>query len=99
MVTRSEDYSNFVHRLFNNGNLGLEACRNVTFQVTGDCTLRCSYCYEHHKSCGAMSLKPGSGSSITSLIFTRTALATSSTRVPRASFWISSAVSLFWRRS
>ena len=41
MVTRSEDYSNFVHRLFNNGNLGLEACRNITFQVTGDCTLRC----------------------------------------------------------
>ena len=59
MVTRSEDYSNFVHRLFNNGNLGLEACRNVTFQVTGDCTLRCSYCYEHHKSCGAMSLETG----------------------------------------
>ena len=42
MVTRSEDYSNFVHRLFNNGNLGLEACRNATFQVTGDCNLRCS---------------------------------------------------------
>ncbi len=59
MVTRSEDYSNFVHRLFNNGTLGLEACRNVTFQVTGDCNLRCSYCYEHHKSCGAMSLETG----------------------------------------
>lgn len=59
MVTRSEDYSNFVHRLFNNGNLGLEVCRNVTFQVTGDCNLRCSYCYEHHKSCGAMSLETG----------------------------------------
>lgn len=59
MVTRSEDYSNLVHRLFNNGNLGLEACRNVTFQVTGDCNLRCSYCYEHHKSCGAMSLETG----------------------------------------
>ena len=59
MVTRSEDYSNFVHRLFNNGTLGLEACRNVTFQVTGDCNLHCSYCYEHHKSVERMSIETG----------------------------------------
>ena len=40
--------------------------RGVTFQITGDCTLRCSYCYEHHKSCNAM--KPETGHKIVDYI-------------------------------
>ena len=24
-------------------------CRNITFQVTDDCCLKCSYCYQTHK--------------------------------------------------
>lgn len=30
--------------------------RSVTFQVTNQCNLRCSYCYEHNKCDGAMSI-------------------------------------------
>lgn len=31
-------------------------CREVTFQVTNQCNLRCSYCYEHNKCDGDMSI-------------------------------------------
>lgn len=34
-------------------------CRNITFQVTSGCNLRCSYCYEHHKSVERMSIETG----------------------------------------
>ena len=30
--------------------------RSVTFQVTNQCNLRCSYCYEHNKCDGSMSI-------------------------------------------
>lgn len=54
---RGDDYAKRIQRLFPCE--GLTACRNITLQITGDCNLRCSYCYEHHKSCEAMSLETG----------------------------------------
>lgn len=59
MVRRGESYGNLVQRLFPNHENGLVVCRNVTFQITDDCNLRCSYCYEHHKCNGAMTLETG----------------------------------------
>ena len=32
-------------------------CRVATFIVTHECNLRCSYCYEHNKGSGKMSLE------------------------------------------
>lgn len=50
-----EDYSEQLNRLYHNeihhysdndfGNM----CRNITFQVTEDCCMRCTYCYQHTK--------------------------------------------------
>lgn len=59
MVRRGESYGNLVQRLFPDPNKGLVACRNVTFQITDECNLRCSYCYEHHKCSGSMSFETG----------------------------------------
>lgn len=33
----------------------LATCRNITFQVTDDCCLKCSYCYQTHKGHNFMS--------------------------------------------
>lgn len=57
-----EEYTDMVQRLYKkdfdlSGALSaLKICRYVTFQITNACNLRCSYCYEHNKNCGAMSL-------------------------------------------
>lgn len=59
MFRRGEDYTNFVQRMYPKTENGGVACRNITFQITDDCNMRCSYCYEHHKACGAMSLETG----------------------------------------
>ena len=61
MVTsRRDDYSEYVRQLFpSEDKRNMEVVRNITFQITGDCNLRCSYCYEHHKSCGVMTLDTG----------------------------------------
>lgn len=59
MIKRSEDYSKFIERIFrndNNNNENYFKCRTVTFQVTNQCNLRCSYCYEHNKKCGSMNI-------------------------------------------
>lgn len=57
MLIRSEDYQNFIGRIFKDENADNRIlCRSITFQVTGECNLCCSYCYEHNKNCGAMSL-------------------------------------------
>ena len=95
MVTRSEDYSNFVHRLFNNGNLGLEACRNVTFQVTGDCNCAVRIAMNITRAAAHESGNREEDQLITSSTFTRTAPAILSTKTLRVSFWISSVVSRF----
>lgn len=58
---RHEDYSNMVQRLYTSGDISANhaLCRNITFQVTSGCNLRCSYCYEHHKSTEKMTLETG----------------------------------------
>lgn len=45
-----EYYHEFVSRLFGDPKEWMRACRYVTFVVTEDCCLRCSYCYETNKS-------------------------------------------------
>lgn len=35
--------------------VGMKACRNITFQITEDCCLNCSYCYQINKSKKKMS--------------------------------------------
>ena len=58
---RHEDYSNMVQRLYTSGDISANhaLCRNITFQVTSGCNLRCSYCYEHHKGAEHMSIETG----------------------------------------
>ena len=43
-----EEYSNRMARLFPNGSKD-GMTKNLTFQVTDDCNLRCTYCYQTHK--------------------------------------------------
>ena len=31
-----------------------EAIREITFQVTEDCCMACTYCYQHHKTSNKM---------------------------------------------
>lgn len=60
MKRRREDYGNTVQRLYcRDQTTNAAVCRNITMQVTGGCNLRCSYCYEHHKSTDRMSLETG----------------------------------------
>ena len=53
---REEEYSDIIYRLYG-GDIG--AVRNITFQVTEDCTCRCSYCYECIKTPARMSKETG----------------------------------------
>ena len=51
----TEDYNNQVDRLLKyfpkNIRIGKDhAVRNITIQVTEECNLRCSYCYQINKS-------------------------------------------------
>lgn len=60
MIRRREDYGNTVQRLYcRDQETNAAVCRNITFQVTSGCNLRCSYCYEHHKTGERMSLETG----------------------------------------
>lgn len=63
MVTghiRRDEYAEYVRQLFSfDGEPNMQTARAITFQVTDDCTLRCSYCYEHHKACRGMNLETG----------------------------------------
>ena len=55
-----EDYGNTVQRLYGRDRRECGSiCRNITFQITNACNLRCSYCYEHHKSTEKMTLETG----------------------------------------
>lgn len=59
-MRRREDYGNTVQRLYcRDQETDAAVCRNITFQVTSGCNLRCSYCYEHHKTGERMSLETG----------------------------------------
>ena len=42
-------------------------CRNITFQVTDDCCLKCSYCYQTHK--GHAMMTPETARKIVDLLF------------------------------
>ena len=56
-INRTPDYNTKVEELYRwrGLNQGIEA----TFQVTTDCNLRCSYCYQGNKHPGFMSLETG----------------------------------------
>ena len=61
MAKRHEDYANMVQRLYAGNDISANhaVCRNITFQITNACNLRCSYCYEHHKGTERMSIETG----------------------------------------
>ena len=60
VINKRDNYSEYIRQLFPaDDKHNMEVVRDITFQITGDCNLRCSYCYEHHKSCGAMTLETG----------------------------------------
>lgn len=50
-----------VQRLYASGSkrANRACCRTITFQVTSGCNLRCSYCYEHHKTTEHMDIETG----------------------------------------
>lgn len=51
----TENYSDFINRLF--PEFGERKVKDVTLQVTEDCNLRCSYCYQTNKSHARMGLE------------------------------------------
>lgn len=54
----SKDYSDeVIHRYIEEDPKA--TCRNITFQVTDDCCLKCSYCYQGHKGHAMMSKETG----------------------------------------
>ena len=57
-LPRLPNYNDFVHRLYPEIT-DKSLVREVTFQVTNQCNLRCDYCYEHHKGVESMSLYTG----------------------------------------
>jgi sulfatase maturation enzyme AslB (radical SAM superfamily) len=44
----TEDYINYLERICTNR--GNKKVKQITFQVTEDCCLRCSYCYQNNKT-------------------------------------------------
>lgn len=57
-LPRLPNYNDFIHRLYP-GVTDRSLVREVTFQITNQCNLRCDYCYEHHKGTESMSLETG----------------------------------------
>lgn len=47
----NDEFANYYEKIFSKG------CKNITFIVTRDCNLRCTYCYEKHKENYAMSFE------------------------------------------
>jgi sulfatase maturation enzyme AslB (radical SAM superfamily) len=45
-----EDYVNCLERLIPENERCSKRVRQITFQVTEDCCLRCTYCYQNNKS-------------------------------------------------
>ena len=53
----SFEYPEYIKKIFYDPNIDMmRLCRGVTFQVTNQCNLRCSYCYEHNKCSGSMNI-------------------------------------------
>lgn len=55
MNKKIEDYSAQMHRLFGPYESIRHGVRTITFQVTEDCCLNCTYCYQNNKSKKKMS--------------------------------------------
>lgn len=54
-----EGYHDTIYRLYGSYLHGLCVCRSITFVVTEDCCLQCSYCYETKKSKKRMDFDTG----------------------------------------
>ena len=54
----TREYSEYIKKIFDDVDISnrMALARNVTFQVTNQCNLRCSYCYEHNKCSGSMNI-------------------------------------------
>lgn len=52
-----ESYHDSIYRLYGSDKYGIDLCRSVTFVVTEDCCLNCTYCYETHKTKKKMSIE------------------------------------------
>jgi sulfatase maturation enzyme AslB (radical SAM superfamily) len=48
LINRPEEWHSVVARLYN------RKCLNITFQVTEDCCMKCTYCYQHNKKSNKM---------------------------------------------
>ena len=44
----TEDFINYVERIYTDR--GNKKVKQITFQVTEDCCLRCTYCYQNNKT-------------------------------------------------
>ena len=53
-MPRNESYENYISRLFpeerGEMKIGGNFVRNITFQVTENCNMACTYCYQHDKT-------------------------------------------------
>jgi radical SAM peptide maturase (CXXX-repeat target family) len=55
MSDRTESYSDSINRLFGPHESIEKGVKSITFQVTEDCCLNCTYCYQNNKSKKVMS--------------------------------------------
>ena len=46
----TEDYINFLERIYPEKKRGSKKVKQITFQVTEDCCLKCTYCYQNNKT-------------------------------------------------
>lgn len=47
---KEEDFINYIERIIPDSNRNSKKIKQITFQVTEDCCLRCSYCYQNNKT-------------------------------------------------
>lgn len=52
----TEDFINYMERVYNKTR-SFKKIKQITFQVTEDCCLRCTYCYQNNKSHNKLSLE------------------------------------------
>lgn len=57
MINKVEDYAEHVRRIYAGKKSSMDICRDITIQITSECNLRCSYCYEHNKKKEVMSFE------------------------------------------
>lgn len=53
----SSEYSEMINRLKKHEYNSIHCCKNITFQVTEDCNLGCTYCYQINKSHNKMTFE------------------------------------------